>query len=825
MESKKRPIQVIKELAPYLAAIAIFVLMTLIYVSPLLEGKRLLQPDIVKFQGMAREINEFREQTGKEALWTNSMFGGMPAFQISVRWAYNVANVFHEILTLGLPRPADMIFLYFAGFFIFLLLLKINLWLALVGAIGFAFSSYNFIIIEAGHNSKAVAIAYMAPVLASIVFTFRKSLVAGGLLFAIFMGLQIFANHFQITYYLAWMVVLYGIFEFYEHIRQGRIGHFFKGITVLIFGLIIAAGINIGNLWGTYSYTSETMRGGSELTIGDREPTSGLSKDYITNWSYGVGETFSLLIPNVKGGATGAIGDNPGAMASVDNQFRTFVEQQNHYWGDQPFTSGPVYVGTVVLFFFFLGVFYVKGPLKWGLIAATILSIMLAWGKNFMPLTDFFIDYVPGYNKFRAVSMTLVIAGLSIPALAFLGLQQLYKNPGLFNIKGKEFLTAIGLTAGLAFVFYIMPNAFFSFMSQIEETMFAGWKVENPEAQDQITLAVAALQDARIEIFRSDAIRSMVFALLAGAATFLFALKKIKPHVFLIIIGLLITTDKWPVSKRYLNNNDFHPRRLVENPFQPTQANLQILQDTEPHFRVYNLTVNSFNETSTSWFHNSIGGYHGAKLQRFQDLIDFPITEGNMAVMNMLNTRYFIIANENREPEARFNPTALGNAWFVSQIQVVESADEEILALNDFDPATKAIIDRRFYSFIEGRSLNTDTLASIKLIEYQPNKIKYQYQTQTDQIAVFSEIYYPNGWIASHNGEPVEHFRVNYVLRAMVIPAGSGEIEFAFRPAAYYAGGRVAWIFSAVLILLIGLFVWKEVKRYRDDPANRILDH
>ena len=824
MESKKSLIPGLKELAPYLISIALFVLMTIIYVSPLLEGKRLLQPDIVNYQGMAKEINDFREQTGQEALWTNSMFGGMPAFQISVKWANNVANLFHKILTLGLPRPADMIFLYFAGFFIFLLLLRVNPWVALAGAAGFALSSYHFIIIEAGHNSKAVAIAYMAPVLASIVFTFRKSLLAGGLLFAIFMGLQIFANHFQITYYLAWIVLFYGLFEFYEHMRQVRVAHFVKGLVVLVGGLIIAAGINIGNLWGTYSYTSETMRGGSELTIGDREPSSGLSKDYITNWSYGVGETFSLLIPNVKGGATGALGDNPRAMAKVDQQYRNFVAQQNHYWGDQPFTSGPVYAGAIVLFFFFLGIYFVKGPLKWGLLAATILSILLAWGKNFLPLTDFFIDYVPGYNKFRAVSMTLVIAELTIPALAFLGMHQLYKNPELFKIKSKEFIMAIGLTAGLAFIFYLAPRTFFSFTSVMESDFFAGQAAQNPQSAAQIRLFLASLEDARVAVFQADALRSVLFALLAAAATLLFAWKKIKAPVFAVIIMALITLDMWPVNKRYLNNSNFQPRRVVENPYQPTQANLQILQDTDPHFRVYNLTVNSFNETSTSWFHKSIGGYHGAKLQRYQDLIDFHIIEGNMDVLNMLNTRYFIVASENRQPEARFNPSAMGNAWFVSQVQIVDNADDEIMALDIIDPANTALIDQRFASFVEERNFRPDTLAFIRLTEYQPNKLRYEYNTTTEQLAVFSEVYYPDGWSASLNGQPVEHFRVNYILRAMFMPAGSGEIEFVFRPAAYYTGGKIAWFFSALLLLLIGGYIWKEVRRYRHDPADRILD-
>lgn len=824
MENKKSLFPPLKELSPYLIAIVLFVLLTIVYVSPLLEGKRLLQPDIVKYQGMAREIVEFREETGEEALWTNSMFGGMPAFQISVEWAYNVAGLFHKIMTLWLPRPADMIFLYFAGFFIFLLLLKVNPWVALAGAVGFALSSYHFIIIEAGHNSKAVAIAYMAPVLASIIYTFRGSRLVGGLLFAIFMGLQIFANHFQITYYLAWIVLLYGLFEFYEHLQEGRLAHFFKGLGVLLAGLVIAAGINIGNFWATYTYSAETMRGGSELTIGDREPSSGLSKDYITNWSYGVGETFSLLIPNVKGGATGALGDNTRVMSNVNRELRNFVGQQNHYWGDQPFTSGPVYVGAVVLFFFFLGIFYVKGALKWGLLMATMLSIMLAWGKNFMPLTDFFIDFVPGYNKFRAVSMTMVMAEFTIPALAFLGMHRLYQKPELMSIKGKEFLTAIGLTAGIAFVFYLAPTTFFSFSSQMESDFFVGQMAENPQAASQINLFLASLTDARVDIFRADALRSMLFALAAGAIALLFAYRKIKAPVFALLVAALITIDMWPVNKRYLNDSNFQPRRIVENPFQPTQANLQIMQDTDLHYRVYNRAANTFNETSTSWFHNSIGGYHGAKLQRYQDIIDFHIVENNIYVLNMLNTKYIIVPGQDRQPEVRLNPNALGNAWFVSQVEVVNNADDEILALDLIDPGINAVVDKRFAGFLEGRQLQPDSLASIQLTKYQPNRLRYSYQTGTEQLAVFSEIYYPDGWEATIDGEPADYFRVNYLLRAMIVPVGSGEIEFVFRPAAYYTGGKIAWAFSALLLGLVILFVFKMVKRYRKDPADEILE-
>ncbi|HSV75497.1 MAG TPA: hypothetical protein VLH37_00550 [Bacteroidales bacterium] len=815
-----------KALLPYLVAIGLFLIMSVIYVHPILGGKQLLQPDIVKFQGMAKEISDFREVTGQEALWTNSMFGGMPAFQISVIWKYNIANFFHNVMTLWLPRPADMIFLYFAGFFLFLILLKVNPWVALIGALAFAFSSYHFIIIQAGHNSKAVAIAYMAPVLASVIYTFRGKLLAGGILFAIFMGLQVFSNHYQITYYLGIMVFFYGIFELYRHIKEKQLARFFKGIAVLFGGLIIALGINIGSLWSTFTFAEESMRGGSEITIGDREPTEGLSMDYITQWSYGLGETFSLLIPNVKGGATGALGNNPVAMEEVEPAFRAFVSQQNHYWGEQPFTSGPVYVGAIVLFLFFLGVFYVKGPLKWGLLLSTILAIMLSWGYNFPSFTAFFIEYIPLYDSFRAVTMILVIAELAIPTIAVLFLHQMVLNPGLLKWNSREFLAALALTAGLALVFYLMPKTFFSFTSQPEADFFAGQIAQNPQAEAQIRDFLTNLENARIAIFQADAIRSFLFIVAAAGAVLLFATKKIKVFAFLLILGALITFDMWPVNKRYLNEGHFQPRRNVVTPFRPTEANLQILQDRDLHFRVFNTAVNTFNESSTSWFHRSIGGYHGAKLQRFQDIIDFHLTgeQINMNVLNMLNTKYFIVPGENQQPQARLNPDAMGNAWFVADLRMVENADEEIMALNDFNPDSTAIVDRRFSTYVEGFTLESDTLATIQLMEYAPNRLRYQYQTATQQIAVFSEIFYPHDWKVTLNGEPAENFRVNHILRAMVIPAGSGEIIFEFRPASYFTGSRIAWFFSALILVLSAAYLWFHYKKHRNKSENQVGD-
>lgn len=816
---------------PYLAAIVLFAMLTIVYVSPVLEGRRLVQSDITKWQGMSKEITDYRQETGEEALWTNSMFGGMPAFQISVVYGNNISNVFHKVLTLGLPRPADMIFLYFIGFFIFLLLLQVNPWIALAGAVAFAFSSYHFIILEAGHNSKAVAIAYMAPVFGAIVYSFRGKWLGGGILFAMFMGLQLFANHFQITYYLGIIILIYGLFQLGQHIQEKRIPQFLRAAGVLLAGLILAIGLNIGNFWSTWSYTSETMRGGSELTSGPEQQTGGLTKEYITNWSYGVSETYSLLIPNVKGGATGYIGGNERAMKNVSPGYEQLVSQENHYWGNQPVTSGPVYVGAVVVFFFILALFYVKGPIKWGLLIATILSVMLAWGKNFMPLTDFFIDFVPGYNKFRAVSMTLVIAEFCIPALAFLGLHKLYRDPGLFSFKSKAFLTATGLTAGLSLLFFITPASFFSFMSQMEASAF---KEMSADAMigPQVTQYISELENIRMGIFKADAIRSAFFALAAAAAIWLFAAGKLTRPTFVVVLVLLITVDMWPVNRRYLNEEDFIPRRRAEVPFAMRPADQLILQDTDPNYRVLDLTENTFNSSRTSYYHHSIGGYHGAKLQRYQDLIDMYImgnimdmgsrlqSAGNIEglntmvdsfpVLNMLNTRYIIYHPE----QGPFrNDAAYGNAWFVHDYRITGTADEEMEALGMIDMKHAFVVDKQFAGHLEGKTFRADHHAGIRLTEARPNLLRYSCTTATEQVAVFSEVYYPEGWKVTINGEPATHFRANYILRAMVVPPGEHEIVFSFEPRSYFVGEKVSLAFSVLLVLGILAFLGMGIQK------------
>lgn len=805
MKSLKEAVN-FKAIIPHLIAVALFAGISLTYMSPILDGKELMMMDHIKYLGMSKEVFDHRDETGEEALWTNSMFGGMPAFQISVLYSNNISTYIRSAVRLLTPFPADLIFTYLFGFYILMLVLGARPWLSIIGAIAFAFSSYHFIIIEAGHVSKIYAIGYMAPVLAGFILALRGKYIAGGALTALFLALHLRANHLQITYYFLFILFAWGVAEVVRLIREDKLKDLIRSALVLLAAVIIAVGVNIGNIWSTYTYTQYTMRGPSELTLDKERQSSGLDKEYATAWSYGVGETFSLLIPNTKGGATGALANNRAALEQVDPRMRQDIAGQNHYWGDQPFTSGPVYAGAIVMFLFVLSLMLWKNPLKWYLLAATILSIMLGWGKNFMPLTDFFLDYFPGYNKFRAVSMTLVIAEFCIPVIAFMGMMHFFKKPDVLKSNMKKIYIAFGLTGGISLIFYALPTTFFTFFSQMELSSLYAQKAENPSFAAQIDMFMKNLEAARVYIFRADAIRSFIFITLGAVALLLYVKNIINKNILLAALGVLILTDMWAVNKRYLNNSNFVEKHLVDPPYRPNEANLQILQDPDPHFRVFNVDGNPFNESATAYFHSSIGGYHGAKLQRYQDIIDYHLGgKGgiNMAVLNMLNTKYFIRQMDGSPPIPMQNPDALGNAWFVKDFKIVENADEEILALNDFEPATMAIIDKRFKDYLEDFTINYDTNATIHLKSYAPNKMVYATSSQSPQLAVFSEIYYPLGWEVAINGEVASYFRVNYILRAMIIPEGDNEIVFEFRPRSYYVGQQIALVFSILMVIFL----------------------
>jgi hypothetical protein len=802
-----------RQFIPHITAIVVFLIITMGYFSPLLEGKKLKQSDITHWKGMSKEITDYRAKTGDEALWTNSMFGGMPAYQISVEYKANLMRYIDKLFMLGLPHPAGLVFLYFIGFFILLAVMKVDPWLAIAGSIAFAFSSFFLIILEAGHNSQAHAIGYMAPVIAGIILTYRGKLLTGSLLTALFLSLELRANHLQITYYLMLLVIILGIVQLIEAAKNKAFPLFFKATGILVIAALFSVATNITNIWATWEYGKETIRGKTELTSDKENRTSGLDKDYATQWSYGTGESFSLLVPDIKGGASGYLGNNEKAMEKADPATTQTVAGQNSYWGDQPFTSGPVYAGAIVVFLFILGLFIFQSNLRWWLLAATILSIMLAWGKNFMPLTDFFMHYIPGYNKFRAVSMTLVIAELAMPLLGMLALNELLKKPELIREKSRFFYISLGITAGISLLFYLLPQTFFSFLSSAETQAIAQQRGGLEPAQlTQFDSIVYNIEKVRVAIFKADALRSLFFVLAGAALIWLFSIKKVSRVILIAGFTLLIAVDMIPVAKRYLNNDSFASKAQVSNPYKATSADQLIMKDTDPNFRVFNMTVSAFQDASTSYFHKSIGGYHGAKLRRYQELIDHHIVKNNEAVLNMLNTKYFIFPDENKQPTLQINMGALGNAWFVKEVKIVDNADQEIDALTGFDPSKTAVVDKRFAAEVKNFAPASDSLAKISLTEYQPNKLKYQSESNAPQVAVFSEIYYDKGWNAFIDGKPSPYFRVNYVLRAMNVPAGKHEIEFRFEPRAYFTGEKISFASSLILILLLVGFAGNEIR-------------
>lgn len=809
---------------PFLAALIIFIVLSFSFLTPVLEGKKLKQHDITVYKGQSKEIQDYRAAYGSEPLWTNSMFGGMPAYQISTLYPNNWIKPIGKIIQLRLPHPANILFLYFIGFFILLIILKIDPWLCVVGAIAFAFSTYFIIIIEAGHNTKAFAIAYIAPIIGGILLTYKGKYLLGGLITAFFAALEISANHLQITYYLLLLIVILGFFIFFEHLKSKTLLQFAKATAILIIAALLAILPNITNLLLTSEYSAQSMRGKSELVLDEKIQTSGLNKDYATQWSYGIAESWSLLIPNVKGGASGALAANKSALEKIEPQFRQVISENyiSAYWGDQPYMSGPTYVGAIILFLFLLGLFIVKGNLKWGLLLATILSLALAWGKNFMPLTDFFMDYFPLYNKFRAVSMTLIIAEFTIPLLALLAIWEIIKTPKLF-IQSRNFvLFAYLLTAGFSLIFYFIPG-FFSFFSEIERAQFF-----NEQSNAQLDAILSNIELARISIFKSDALRSFIFITLFLGAIYAFAYQKISKNIFIALFGVLILFDLFTINKRYLNDENFERARIVDNPYQASNADKLILNDKELNYRVLNLN-NPFNDASVSYFHKSIGGYHAAKLGRYQDLIDHylinetkeisstlqnkPTEETVLSalslndVLNMLNTKY-IIYNPSAPPIE--NPFANGAVWYVDNLIWADNANDEFENLNIFNSATELIIDKRFKENVGNISLIADS-STIWPENYKPNHLTYRANNQSEKIAVFSEIYYDKGWNVYLNGKKSEYFRANYALRAMKIPAGNHLIEFKFEPETYQKGEKIALIGSVLMILMIVFVLTKEL--------------
>ena len=800
-----------KQFLGILFAIIAFALITLVYFTPILEGKRIKQHDIEMYKGMSQEINDFREETGEQSLWTNSMFGGMPAWNIGVQQNSNLMTYVQKIIGLGFPSPIMSVFISMLGFFILLLVLDCKIWISFIGALAYGFTSYLFIVMGAGHNSKAVAMAYMAPVIAGIIMTYKGKYLWGAVLTAISLALEIRAGHIQITYYLFMIVLIMVIAEFIETIKTKKYLDFFKASGILAIVAILAVLTSTTTLYANYEFGKETMRGKPVLTENVENQTRGLDRDYITQWSYGIGETWSLMIPNVKGGASAYIGNDNPALENVDPRFRSMIAQNNAYWGDQPGTSGPVYVGAIVCFLFVLGLFVVKGKIKWVLLAATILSILLSWGKNFMGFTDFFLDYFPMYNKFRAVSMTLVIAEVCMPILAFLALAEVMRNPEILKKNMYYLYVSFGLTASLCSLFYIAPNLFFNFLSQGETAQFAQLGAGKDGAVYQ--MFASELEKVRMAIFKKDAIRSFFFITIAAIILLLNIKGKLKDNAVFAILAVLVVMDMFPINKRYLNNDNFIDKRRFEKPFVMSEIDKQILQDNSLDYRVMNLTTSTFNDASTSYFHKSIGGYHGAKLRRYQDIINRYLGGNNVGsdgfwnVLNMLNTKYLIYPQNNNKPMAMPNPDAFGNAWLVSDIKWVATPNEEIAAIENTNVKTTAIVNEEFKNVIGNYgtgAINRVHTGTIQLVSYKPNELIYNFNSSKDELVVFSEIWTSKGWTMWIDGKESPLIRADYILRAAVVPAGNHEIMMRYEPKIWKVGNTIQFVSS--LILILGLF-------------------
>ena len=811
-----------KKLLPDLVVILFFTVIAFLYFFPAVtEGRILAQHDAVAGIGSGREMQEYLEKTGERTRWTNSIFGGMPTYQMAPSYdSTNTLGFIQQVYHLFLPTYVWYVFVMLLGFYILLRAFDFKVWLASLGAVLWAFSSYFFIIIAAGHIWKLMTLAYIPPTIAGMVLVYRKKWLAGGVVTALFVALQIFSNHPQMSYYflfvMLFMAIAYGVLAW----QKKQLPDFFKSTGVLVVAGLVGVCVNLSNLYHTYEYSKESMRGKSELVKENSadQTDSGLERSYITQWSYGIGETFSLLVPNVKGGASVPLAANEKAMEKANPAYQSLYAQLGQYWGEQPGTSGPVYVGAFVMFLFVLGLFIVKGPMKWALVVGTVFSITLSWGHNFMGLTDFFIDYIPMYSKFRAVSSILVIAEFTIPLLAMLTLKEVMERPALFVEQKKAFYISFGLTGGLSLLFALFPTVFFpSYVSSMEMNALQG-----AIPADQLAPILVNLEEMRRSLFTADAWRSFFVIVIGCVLLGGYLFRKWNAKVTVGALLLLCIVDMWSVNKRYLYDEQFVAKGTEMKPFlEPSETDKEILKDKTLDYRVLNMATNTFNENNTAYWHKSIGGYHAAKLRRYQEMIEAHI-QGEMEtlftkipevgadlskidvtdtpVLDMLNTRYYIVPLQQGATAPLFNPHALGNAWLVKEVKYVNNANEEIDAIHGMNPRETAIVDKRFAETVKQPAAMPDSLDNIVLKSYAPNALQYEVDTKQGGTVVFSEIYYP-GWRSYIDGEEVSHGRANYILRAMNVPAGKHTIEFVFDPQSLHATETIAFIALGIMLL------------------------
>ena len=825
----------LKKCLPDVLAVLLFAVLAFAYFFPAdIEGRILYRHDASAGRGAGQEGIEYLQKTGERSRWTNALFGGMPTYQMAPSYhstdnLSQAINAYH----LWLPENVWYVFAYLLGFYILLRAFDFRQHLAALGSIIWAFSTYFLIIIAAGHIWKVWALAYLPPMIAGIVLAYRGKYLWGFIVTAIFTAFEINANHVQMTYYYMFIVLFMVIAWLVEAIREKQLMRFAKATGVALAAGLLGLCMNLSNLYHTWQYSQESMRGKSELVKQNaaNQTNSGLERDYITQWSYGIGETWTLLVPNTKGGASVPLSSNETAMAKADPNYVEIYNQIGQYWGEQPGTSGPVYVGAFVLMLFILGLFIVKGPMKWALLAATILSILLSWGKNFMGFTDFFLDYVPMYAKFRTVASILVIAEFTIPLLAMLALKKFFDEPELMKPRMKYVGISFLLTGGVAMLFSLMPSAFFgSFISTSEMQALQGIPAEH------LGPLTANLTEMRQAMFTSDSLRSFYIILVGTGILLSVVFGKLKKEYAVGLILVLCLVDLWTVNKRYLNDEMFVPKSEREAPQQMTQADEQILHDKSLDYRVLNLASNTFNENETSYYHKSVGGYHAAKLRRYQEMIERYISpemqqifgavseaSGDMTkingdsiwpVLNMLNTKYMIFPLQGGQTVPLQNPYTYGNAWFVDKIQYAANANEEIAAVGQLNLRHEAVADAKFKTQL-GEAVDQDSVSIVTIKAYEPNELTYEVNSGKGGVVVFSEIYYP-GWTATIDGQPAELGRVNYILRALNVKPGKHDVVLTFKPRSVNTTETIAYVSYVILILLVLGAAFMEYRRRKE---------
>ncbi|WP_319500556.1 YfhO family protein [uncultured Draconibacterium sp.] len=814
-----------KKIVSYILPVVLLFITSAIYFAPVFEGKVVQQSDIIHYKGMSKEIVDFKKETGENTFWTSTMFSGMPTYLITTIYKGNLSKKIIDVI-LKIPRPVSYHLLFLSLFYLMLVLLGVNPWLSLAGALAYGFTSFFFVVFEAGHNSKSLTITYISLLIAGIILAYKNKRLAGALISTLALSWMIAANHLQMTYYAGIMVLIIAIVYFIYAIREKAIIPFLKSSGILAAAAVLAIGMNISTLWPIYEYSKDTIRGKSELTSDLHKKSDGLDRDYILDYSYDVGEALTAFIPRLKGGS---MSEPLGEKSQVYDLLAHGQNKQNAlriannlplYWGSQPIAGGPFYFGAVLCFLFVFGLFIVQGKDKWWIVATVVVSFALSLGKYFPSLSNLMIDYFPLYNKFRDVKNIIVIQQFAMAFMGALAISKVYKREVSDKIFNKALLYSFAIAGGLALVFAVIPGLAGDFTAASDARLLqAGW----PEQ------LLDALQADRKMVLQKDAFRTFIFVALAAGVLWAFWKKKLKAEYALALWIVLIMADMWPTNKRYLNNDSFVAKRQMNNPYTLSKADEMILQDDALSYRVLNLTVNPFTDASTSYFHKSIGGYHAAKLKRYQELIDFHISPeiqsmsrmlnnglapdqvsmlfDSTPALKMLNTKHLII-NPNGAPVK--DPAPLGNAWFVNNYELVENADAEIDALSEINPADQVVIDQRFEQYVSGKTYQKN--GSIELQVSDPNYLKYVFNSNSEQLTIFSEVYYDKGWNAYIDGKEAPYFRVNYVLRAMSVPAGEHIIEFKFEPQSYFLGTKISYASSIVFILLVLAYLGITIK-------------